>query len=353
MAKTLQLSIPEPCHENWADMTPTEKGRFCAACQKEVVDFTNMREAELVAFFRKKKTGSVCGRFNDTQLNTEMTVPPKRIPWARYFFQITLPAFIASGKLMAQGKVVPEYKSNETVITVLAGFAKVKEKTSSPRQITTVKGQVIDETGVGIPYASLTNNKTKAGIVADSLGNFILKDVHVLEGSEYTVSAVGYTKTTFFASRINSQTKLQVQLIADNTLDEVIIISYGQTKGKTFYTGAVTKLVEDSLFSIEPRPIAEALAGKVADNKIIVTPNPVLTNKQITIQFNTETTAIYHYSILSMDGRLITSGKKDGTTGLNTITQAIDHRFTAGTYILSLQTGDDKTKQSIKFIVQR
>jgi len=38
----LQLSIPEPCHENWHQMTPTEQGRFCNACSKEVVDFSMM-----------------------------------------------------------------------------------------------------------------------------------------------------------------------------------------------------------------------------------------------------------------------------------------------------------------------
>lgn len=32
----LQLSISEPCHENWHNMTPTEQGRFCNACAKEV-----------------------------------------------------------------------------------------------------------------------------------------------------------------------------------------------------------------------------------------------------------------------------------------------------------------------------
>ena len=36
----LQLSIPEPCHENWQQMTPTEQGRYCNACAKEVVVLT-------------------------------------------------------------------------------------------------------------------------------------------------------------------------------------------------------------------------------------------------------------------------------------------------------------------------
>src|SRR6476620_134387 len=95
------LSIPTPCHENWDQMTPVEKGRFCGACQKTVIDFTNMTDQQLAAFF-KKPTGSVCGRFVKDQLERNITVPTKRIPWLRYFFQFTLPAFLLSLKATGQ-----------------------------------------------------------------------------------------------------------------------------------------------------------------------------------------------------------------------------------------------------------
>lgn len=35
-----KLHIPEPCHEKWAEMTPTERGAFCGSCKKEVIDFS-------------------------------------------------------------------------------------------------------------------------------------------------------------------------------------------------------------------------------------------------------------------------------------------------------------------------
>ncbi len=38
----LKLSIPKPCHEDWAAMTPNEQGRHCAVCAKTVTDFTQM-----------------------------------------------------------------------------------------------------------------------------------------------------------------------------------------------------------------------------------------------------------------------------------------------------------------------
>ena len=37
------IEIPKPCHESWAEMTPTEQGQFCSSCQKCVTDFTSMK----------------------------------------------------------------------------------------------------------------------------------------------------------------------------------------------------------------------------------------------------------------------------------------------------------------------
>lgn len=102
--KKFELSIPKPCHENWDKMTPEAKGRFCGACNKTVMDFTNMSDRQLAEFF-KQPSGSVCGRFENGQLNRVLEVPSKRIPWIKYFFTIAIPAFLFSTKAAAQGKV--------------------------------------------------------------------------------------------------------------------------------------------------------------------------------------------------------------------------------------------------------
>lgn len=107
MAKNIQLHIPEPCHENWDQMSPVDKGRFCSSCQKQVVDFSLMSDRQIAEFFKRPSTGSVCGRFMTDQLDREIPIPKKRIPWFRYFFTIALPAFfltLKSGQARAQGK---------------------------------------------------------------------------------------------------------------------------------------------------------------------------------------------------------------------------------------------------------
>ena len=74
MNKCIQISIPSPCHENWQQMTPVEKGRFCASCQKKVFDFTTMPDREIVSVLRSHN--HVCGRLTVKQLKDGVK-PPK------------------------------------------------------------------------------------------------------------------------------------------------------------------------------------------------------------------------------------------------------------------------------------
>ncbi len=105
MSKKFQLQIPEPCHEDWNKMTPGDKGRFCDSCQKAVVDFTSMSDMQLIAFFKKPSTGSVCGRLYNEQLERDFEIPRKRLPWMKYFLQLIIPAFLFTSKAKAQGKL--------------------------------------------------------------------------------------------------------------------------------------------------------------------------------------------------------------------------------------------------------
>lgn len=75
MKKNIKIQIPEPCHEDWNKMTPTQKGRFCKVCTKEVIDFSKTNDEDLV---KKVMQGEkLCGRFKASQLNREMKLERK------------------------------------------------------------------------------------------------------------------------------------------------------------------------------------------------------------------------------------------------------------------------------------
>jgi hypothetical protein len=66
------VKVNNPCSENWGEMTPADKGRHCAACQKTVIDFTIFTDREIINFFKENKGKNTCGHFLSSQLDHEI-----------------------------------------------------------------------------------------------------------------------------------------------------------------------------------------------------------------------------------------------------------------------------------------
>lgn len=204
MSKKLQLSIPKPCHENWDAMTPVEKGKFCGSCQKQVVDFSNMSDRQIAEFFKKPSTGSVCGRFMTDQLERDIEIPKKRIPWLKYFFQFTLPAFLVSLKASAE-KTQGKIKLNETVsdttrkpvydrptmgIIARPIYDEPQEKGITGRVLDAETGKPLSETLV-----TMTSTIGKENIKVKEDGFFVLDIYRKITVKKIEFSCPGYVKT--------------------------------------------------------------------------------------------------------------------------------------------------------------
>lgn len=63
------LTIPEPCNEDFSQMTPTERGAFCAKCQIDTFDFRDLSNHEINKVLLKHKNDHLCGQFTSSQLN--------------------------------------------------------------------------------------------------------------------------------------------------------------------------------------------------------------------------------------------------------------------------------------------
>ncbi|AFD09199.1 hypothetical protein [Solitalea canadensis] len=66
-----KIQIPEPCHEDWNQMTIEDKGRRCALCCKTVVDFTDWETTAIIDYLKGKKEVLVCGRFKNSQVEQD------------------------------------------------------------------------------------------------------------------------------------------------------------------------------------------------------------------------------------------------------------------------------------------
>lgn len=85
--KMYKISIPKPCHEDWNTMTPTDKGKFCSACAKNVIDFTNMSDTEIKNYLITKKEERVCGHFRKQQLDTITIEIPRQVLFSQTQFR--------------------------------------------------------------------------------------------------------------------------------------------------------------------------------------------------------------------------------------------------------------------------
>ena len=101
----LQLAIPEPCHENWQKMTPTDQGRFCNACAKEVVDFSVMTDKEVLNYFTQLTHEKVCGRAFPDQLNRTITLPKEPRKKLFWYWNYIVMFFIFFGQFHTQQRV--------------------------------------------------------------------------------------------------------------------------------------------------------------------------------------------------------------------------------------------------------
>ncbi len=66
--KAHKIQIPNPCSQEWKEMTPRSGGRHCESCNTVVTDFTKMSDSRIY-YHLSQPNGSTCGRLKLDQLN--------------------------------------------------------------------------------------------------------------------------------------------------------------------------------------------------------------------------------------------------------------------------------------------
>jgi len=99
MKSNFKITIPNPCNENWDEMTPNETGRFCRVCNKSVIDFTSKLPEEIQHFFLKNQGQKICGRFKNSQLDSVNIQIPSEVllTQKQYHKMFLLALFVVMG----------------------------------------------------------------------------------------------------------------------------------------------------------------------------------------------------------------------------------------------------------------
>lgn len=169
----ISINIPQPCHENPASMQKNEQGKFCSACQKNVRDFSQMTDNEILEILGKEQ-GSGCGTFRAGQLNRLMVQTQLKGNNTRL-------NTIMAGLLLAAGAGAAHAQSSAhipvpvpTVDTTGAMHHSV-EPVTKDSVIPVFKGQVVDaEVGNPMIGVFVTLKGTSCRTNTDVNGNFSL-----------------------------------------------------------------------------------------------------------------------------------------------------------------------------------
>jgi CarboxypepD_reg-like domain len=312
MSKKLQLSIPTPCHEDWEAMTPVEKGKFCGSCQKQVIDFSNMNDRQVAEFFKKPATSSVCGRFMADQLERELDIPKKRIPWLKYFFQFAVPAFLVS--LKASATIVQKTQGTVTIIKLNKDTTKFPPvlKNSLPvcnepivgdtiitpvnypvenikgeisiipgyQRKRIIVGKVLDETGSPLPGVLIRIKEGDEGVSADNYGSF---NLNAKKGDVLQVTGVGLELTE--ATIVNE--------------DNIIVIA------KRLVLGEVNINKTRVIKKLNQIKIISASLENPEVNGFKLFPNPVTSGTNLNIEWNQTEEGYYTLQLLNQSGQSV------------------------------------------------
>ena len=163
MATLPSIFIPQPCAQPWATMSPTTAGRHCAACATEVVDFTRLSDAEILAFMARQGGRPVCALAHTAQLAPP--VPATR--WRRWLLAgLALLGWQSAASCATKLPQQPPVPTTAAVAT---------DPATAPARQVVIRGQVLDgANGPAVAGVRVLINDTQYGTTTDEKGNFTL-----------------------------------------------------------------------------------------------------------------------------------------------------------------------------------
>ncbi|GGG44088.1 carboxypeptidase-like regulatory domain-containing protein [Hymenobacter glacieicola] len=204
------LTVPQPCHESWAAMTPAAQGRHCAACSKVVVDFTRMSDAELLAYLSQAK-GTTCGRFTGHQLNRPLRAPAMATRWWQIGAALAvLSVGVAAAPVAAQTKNAPV----EQRITM--GMLPITADLLVPQTI--ISGWVTDAAGTHLPGVTVLVQGTTTGVSTGPDGSFALSLPATNQPIVLLFSSIGFEPRQVTVQPSSGTSAVTVELTMDYTV---------------------------------------------------------------------------------------------------------------------------------------
>ncbi len=171
-----EITIAEPCTQNWDEMEKAAGFNFCKACSKNVIDFSGYTNAQIIQTLASASS-PVCGRLSKTQLNQLnyclTIVPATNRNWMKYLGVLAIGASI----FVQDAKAQSFKKTNEVVKSI---DQEVDNK--KPIVVTKIYGYVLDVNHKPAEGVRIVLVGTKLFALTDKNGRY-----EILLGDEFEV----------------------------------------------------------------------------------------------------------------------------------------------------------------------
>ena len=234
--KPVHLTIPTPCHQRWQDMTTDGTGRFCASCQKTVVDFSTLTDQQVISLLAQQN-GSGCGRFRVGQLGRVLSVDSSASRSSARFLSLLTAGLLGvqsaqANALPAPPELVRQPITDQTAHHVLPVVGE-EIMTDSVRIIT---GRVVEQsTNAALSGATVVIKGTNKGANTDAEGHFQVRIPTELTSDNITlqITSIGYV-TQEIQVRSRQLNAPLIKLREDSAaLEQVVMV--GNYKKLTFF----------------------------------------------------------------------------------------------------------------------
>ncbi|MDE3247283.1 MAG: carboxypeptidase-like regulatory domain-containing protein [Bacteroidota bacterium] len=345
MKPVYQIRIAEPCHEDWEKMSPTAQGKFCNACQKQVIDFTTLSDRELIRHIESKK-GATCGRFLGSQLERPLVNPaePSRSWWTTCLGLTTSFLFLIS-KSDAQavkGKVLSSHFFVPDTMQPVPAMGKISaEAARNLWEKIHVGGIVEDDKGNPIPGASVIWKGTKIGTSTISDGHFSI----AIQGQSLqilSISSIGFETREIVLDTLARDFKAMPLHIKLNPavmgfMGEVVVTKKRKRKLADWFR---KDPVKDSVKKCDKQVVPS----------LVIYPNPVAAGASLQLAAEHLPAGRYIISLLDISGNLIDTKIAVIDSGKMTLSYTVKPGLRPGLYVIRLN-GNGKVL-SEKLMVQ-